>query len=432
METTGGREYLSHMKMSLSHWMKDLVSWLKQFTKLCGRLSFRGLHDQKRVQNGTRTWPLACSVLVFSSAQLGKKASPGGSGRVSQYLLGWVYLELTNIAWLQTLIYGVAQSLLTILTTLRFLITAFIAVQSPPGSQQAIQQLRKLKVAHDNLNAGIIPWVLVYPFFAFFPARSSLLNYLNDSNQPKGVTRLQFATVAFGLSLVMCLTEGLTPDRMASSKHQPNFEAGSSLFSRLTFSYMNSFISKMNKSNLINTFSLEHNIPLLKFDYTAAKNVLEFRRTVGSLNQESKTAASLVFSLVWHFRWEILLQEMFATLRAASVVVPPLLMGKLLQDMGKEHVPLHVLLLYCGGIFFFQQFSTIAIGQASYIGSKLLVRIQATLMAEIFSKVQTRKLRSETSQGQIISLMSSEVGLVANSVGFLWVRYQVVTPFPVY
>lgn len=273
---------------------------------------------------------------------------------------------------------------------------------------------------------------MVHPLISFFIVRSTVLNYLKDPLQQTNITQLHLSSATFVISLVIFLIEGLTPDKIPhneedpSSGVQPNPELGTCLLSRLTFYYMNAFIWKCQLTSTSAPMSLDE-IPALTHDEGVAKNLLEFRQTVETLNQGRENPRSLTATVFWHFRYQIVEAGIWAALRSITIVIPPLLMGKLLHEIsrtasGKSDVPFHVLLLYAAGIFFVQQVSVITIGQASYIGTKLKIRISGLLTAEICSKIQRKKV-SDQGQGKIVNFISVETNNVGQFVGFLYVLW---------
>lgn len=90
----------------------------------------------------------------------------------------------------------------------------------------------------------------------------------------------------------------------------------------------------------------------------------------------------------------------FPDIRVAVVALPPLFLQGILGHINKrqrgEDAPLHVALLYAGGLFFFQILGALAASQSLFIGRRICVRLRCVVSMGLFLY---RKC-----QGQLISI----------------------------
>lgn len=235
--------------------------------------------------------------------------------------------------------------------------------------------------SYTTLELNIIPWLFVYTFISFFNFRSSLLSH----SAPPSSTLLKIDTFIFLLSLAMCSFEIFSPRPSEfSSENEKNpvtkpLEPHASLFSLATFSFMDRFLlSHPFPSSPATTPPpiTRTSIPDLRADDKTARVLLGYRQDCNSLGP----GRSVTIKLLWHFRSELLLQQFWGYLHAIFIVLPPLFLQQILRFIEKrdrgDAAPIHVVLLFLGGMFLTQIGESLITGQASIIGKRVCIRLR--------------------------------------------------------
>lgn len=305
--------------------------------------------------------------------------------------------------WL--LILSIYKFILSFLTKLR-------RFQSPtlPYRSSSLYQIIELQT---------ITFFLIFSITTFFDARSAVLTYFFGSTSPEAL----FRNVAlFSISTTCALVEITIarPSRFFSySTTLPvSPEIHSSLLSLALFSFINPFMYTVALQKEKYSMNI---VPDLRPDDKAASVVLSYRTDTASLAR-SKYFSGLACRLVYHFRSELLQQQLWSFLRVATVALPPLFLQAILAHISKrsrgEPAPLHVGLLYAFGLLISQMIAGLAASQALFIGRRVCIRLRSTIIAEVFQKALRRKdqaSHSKVEEGKVKDDVTEEDKEKANA-----------------
>lgn len=252
---------------------------------------------------------------------------------------------------------------------------------------------------YTTLEFHIIPWFITYSFISFFDARTALLDYIYEPTPFDTLTLAREGSI-FALAFLLLLIELFAPrasqfsSRSSVNKsHRDILNAGdrpvapemnASLYSILTFSYVSSFMYSA-------AFPGKDSAPIslatiadLRPDDKTARVLLSYRQDVAFLNssrlRKGKKAHGLTLLLFYHFRAQLLHQQLYSYVRVALVALPPLFLKLLLAHINKrsrgESAPMHVAILYAVGMGVTQIVSSLAAGQALFVGRRVCIRLR--------------------------------------------------------
>lgn len=248
---------------------------------------------------------------------------------------------------------------------------------------------RRLPNLYTTIEIHTIPWYLAYSVVSFLALRSCLL--ANDRHS------LSIWAPVFALTSTLCLIEAFSPrlSRYPSSGAQdlpPSPEIHSSLFGLATFSFLDAFMFKSAFPRVYGVPPLSMaSVPDLRPDDKTARVLLGYRRDMANTTPAFIKRRGLTWRLVWHFRQELLQQQMWAYLRSTVVCAPPLLLRALLRHISERDQPVHVAVMYAFALMLLQIASALAESQALYIGRRLCIRLRSVVVGEIFTKALRRK-----------------------------------------
>ncbi|KAK8058473.1 hypothetical protein PG994_008921 [Apiospora phragmitis] len=163
---------------------------------------------------------------------------------------------------------------------------------------------------------------------------------------------------------------------------EPSREPLASVFSLMTFSWVDSVLWEGYKSPLV----MEKVWNLLPKD-KAAYVLADYR--------QFKKNTRLIFHLAKYFKSDLILQCLWALASGVLTFAPTLLLKAILEYVEKpEMAPVNVLWLYVILLPIADIIRSIADGQALWIGRKICIRIRAIIIGDIYAKALRRKAAS--------------------------------------
>lgn len=193
-------------------------------------------------------------------------------------------------------------------------------------------------------------------------------------------------------SLVTLLTIIASGSRMGNAaveiEHEgdlePSREITASVFSLLTFSWLDPLVIKGYKQ----TLDISDVWNLIPEDKAA---------TVLANYRQLKKTSSLAAHLLKHFKGPLLLQAAYAAAAGVLTFVPTLLLKLILEYVEAPGINsassawFYVILLFFGSVF-----SAIVNGQAFFIGRKVCIQLRAIIIGEIYAKALRRRAAATT------------------------------------
>ncbi|KAM0790888.1 hypothetical protein ACM66B_004727 [Microbotryomycetes sp. NB124-2] len=313
----------------------------------------------------------------------------------------------TGGSWLVSGVVAWAITVALVLAKLAISYSRRLNALSRPGAPH-----RSVPTAYNLIEFLVIPWYCFSTVIQLFDMRSVLLG---RSRVALGRSVATFVVTVALFSLEMFAPR---PSQFASrsnksrstqdSKLPKQPELHASLFSILTFSFMESFMFRSAFPKLFNAPKLSmETVPDLRPDDKTARVLLSYRRDMTKAETTFPRAfkkANLSVKLMWHFRRELLLQQAWSFFKIAFVNMPALFMRALLADVSKrgrgEYAPVHVSFLYAAGMAATQIIASLASSQTLYIGRRLCIRMRSIIVGEVFTKALRRKDHSGRSNAQ--------------------------------
>ncbi|KAK4050877.1 Transporter of the ATP-binding cassette (ABC) [Microbotryomycetes sp. JL201] len=288
--------------------------------------------------------------------------------------------------------------------------TALVCIKLAISFARRVNALSRPSASHRSSPAAytvieflVIPWYCIFTMIQLFDMRSVLLG--------RSRIALGRSVATFIVALVVSTVELFAPrpSRFSSrsdgvrTAHDSNLpkqpELHASLFSIMTFSFMEGFMFRSAFPKLLNAPKLSMDtVPDLRPDDKTARVLLSYRRDMGraeALFPRLFERANLSVKLLWHFRRELLLQQAWSYFKIVFVNLPALFMRALLADVSKrgrgEYAPVHVSFLYAAGMAATQIIASLAGSQALYIGRRICIRMRSIVVGEVFTKALRRK-----------------------------------------
>ncbi|EGG04689.1 uncharacterized protein MELLADRAFT_117018 [Melampsora larici-populina 98AG31] len=290
-----------------------------------------------------------------------------------------------NAAWLlpHVLMWGLASILSIVKLRL-----SMIRKQEHPGD------------TYSNLETLLIPTYLLFLPFAFYTARGAILVHLDHSSSSESLylATLQEANFAIlllitGLELCSSRPTRLLPTRGLTSKTSqpssvevipPPLEPRSSLLALAYYAHTDGYLWR-------HTFktATQASIPDLRPDDKTAAVLFRWRHDQAEYAKLG-IKPSLLRSLAWHLRYELLGQQFYAWFNAIGALLPPFflqhILGFISAKAAGEDLPNHLGVLYAFGMLCTQVFLAFSQAEALFLGRRLSVRIRALFIALIFTK----------------------------------------------
>lgn len=240
----------------------------------------------------------------------------------------------------------------------------------------------------------LLAWLFTLPNF-----RSSILYPYSDRSRGFHILQFIFSSALFVNNFSAKL--GDHPIKLyASDGLQPSAELVSSLFSQVTFSWIDPIIWKgfWTSLQLSDVWSLRQD------DY--ARNVLQAFRSI-------KTTVGLAGRMGIYFRTYLLVSFAWALLNAIFAFGPPFLMKRILEYVDDPiKTPSNVVWLYVLGMLLCGILGNIVSGQSLFIGRRICIRIRAIIIGELYAKALRRRT-SPTTDKKLDSSGDTNDGIIA-------------------
>ncbi|KAF8428575.1 hypothetical protein EV426DRAFT_584868 [Tirmania nivea] len=214
--------------------------------------------------------------------------------------------------------------------------------------------------------------------FITVPFRSALIH--PASPLARGLIIAEFVFIAILCTIALSSRWGNKPVvQEVHERMEPSREPLASLFSLMTFSWVDSIVWK----GYWKSFELE-DVWALREDDVAVVVLSTYRQT--------KKTASLAFHLLRHFERDLVIQATWAVVQATFAFAPTLFLRVILEyvddpgDTPKNVAWLFVMLLFVTAVI-----SAIGSGQSLYIGRRISIRLRAVIIGEVYSKALRRK-----------------------------------------
>ncbi|KAH9820672.1 hypothetical protein DFH28DRAFT_884295 [Melampsora americana] len=250
------------------------------------------------------------------------------------------------------------------------------------------------------LETLLIPTYLLFLPFAFYNARTAVLVHLDrsSSSESRHLAILQesdFLILLLIVVLELCSSRPtrLLPPRGSTLKVSepspveaipPPLEPRSSLLALAYYAHTDGYLWR-------HTFktATQASVPDLRPDDKTAAVLFRWRQDQAEYARLG-IQPSLLRSLAWHLRYELLGQQFYAWFNAIGALLPPFFLQHILgfisaKAAGKD-VPNHLGVLYAFGMLCTQVFLAFSQAEALFLGRRLSVRIRALFIALIFTK----------------------------------------------
>ncbi|KAF8533369.1 P-loop containing nucleoside triphosphate hydrolase protein [Trichophaea hybrida] len=238
-------------------------------------------------------------------------------------------------------------------------------------------------------NAFSILWdhtVFIYLFnflFLVVPFRSALVHPDSQLSQVLMVAR--FALVCILCIIMVSVRKGnsvVVQELMGDL--EPSREPVASLFSLASFSWVDGIVWKGYWKPL--TFNDVWN---LRNDDMAVSVLGSFRQT--------KKTVSLAWSLLKHFKRDLIIQALWAGFASLFIFAPTLLLRIILEYIERpEDTPKNVAWLFVTLLLVTASIVAIGNGQALFIGRRICIRLRAVVIGEVYAKALRRKAAAGT------------------------------------
>lgn len=228
--------------------------------------------------------------------------------------------------------------------------------------------------------------------FSWASVYSARLHPFNEASK-------MFHTVVFLLCTVLFIatfstSTGNRPVVLYSTGgNEPSTEPKSSLFSLISFSWINPLIWEgywrpLNTEDIWDLREDDHAYQVLK----------QFRKIPRVRNNKP---VNFAWRMCIHFRREIALAGFWALFYSFTTFGPSMLLKKILEYVDDPTiVPSHVAWLYVFGIFVFTIVDSVANNQALFIGRRICIRMRAIIIGEVYAKaLRRREVPSNAKEG---------------------------------
>ncbi|RPB26876.1 hypothetical protein L211DRAFT_804498 [Terfezia boudieri ATCC MYA-4762] len=214
--------------------------------------------------------------------------------------------------------------------------------------------------------------------FITVPFRAALIH--PTSPLARGLTITEFVFISILCTIALSSRWGNKPVvQEVHGEMEPSREPLASLFSLMTFSWVDSIVWKGYWKSL----ELE-DVWALRADDVAVVVLSTYRQT--------KKTASLAFHLLRHFERDLVIQATWTVIQATFAFAPTLLLRVILEYVDDPgDTPHNVAWLFVILLFVTAVISAIGTGQSLYIGRRISIRLRAVIIGEVYSKALRRK-----------------------------------------
>ncbi|KAI5791332.1 P-loop containing nucleoside triphosphate hydrolase protein [Pyronema domesticum] len=160
---------------------------------------------------------------------------------------------------------------------------------------------------------------------------------------------------------------------------EPSREPVASLFSLASFSWVDGIVWQ------------GYWTPLKLEDVWALRNDDVAMAVLSNFRQTKKTA-SLAWTLVKHFKRDLIIQALWAAFASLFIFAPTLLLRVILEYIDHpEDTPANVPWLFVTMLLITASIVAVGNGQALYIGRRICIRLRAVIIGEVYAKALRRK-----------------------------------------
>ncbi|KAG0140699.1 hypothetical protein CROQUDRAFT_664859 [Cronartium quercuum f. sp. fusiforme G11] len=253
-----------------------------------------------------------------------------------------------------------------------------------------------------KIEKGLIPIYLLFLPFTFYDTWNALLFQFDQSSSPLLYRLVALRESTFIILTIITLIElctprptKLLPPRKSISKASqqtlpdtipPPLEPRSSLLSLAYYAHSDKYLWQ----HAFKT-ATKASIPDLRADDKTASVLFRWKYDQAEYTKMG-IKPSLLRSLGWHFRSEILTQQFFAWFDAVGALLPPFFLQRLLGFISDKasgdsnQKPNHVPILYAIGMLATQLFLAYTQSASLFTGRRLSVRLRALFISLIFTK----------------------------------------------
>lgn len=219
----------------------------------------------------------------------------------------------------------------------------------------------------------LFTWIFNLPNF-----RSSLIHPYSEVSKKFHIAQFVFCTILFVNNFSVRI--GDHPARLFMREgFEPSLESVASIFSLVTFSWINPILWK----GYFNTLNV-HDVWELHEEDQATSVLQRYRK--------AKQSFGLALRAILHFKHSILLASFWAACNAFTTLVPTLLMNQILEYIeDPSRAPKRLIWLFTFGMLFFGIADNVFLGQSIFIGRRMSMRLHTILIGEIYSKALRRR-----------------------------------------
>ncbi|SCU78640.1 LAFA_0A07668g1_1 [Lachancea sp. 'fantastica'] len=168
----------------------------------------------------------------------------------------------------------------------------------------------------------------------------------------------------------------------------PSIEPVTSIFSFITWSWLDGFIWEANKQSI----KIKDIWGLMLEDYS----LFVLKKYKNSIKNKNR---SFSHNLFWFFLKYLGLQGFWACFDSVLSFVPTLLLKRILEYVDDQSTaPKHLAWFYVCAMFFCRIAVAICQSQALFLGRRVCIRMKAIIISEIYSKALRRKVSPNTSK----------------------------------
>lgn len=215
-------------------------------------------------------------------------------------------------------------------------------------------------------------------FFVCIPFRSAIIHPLSEVLRNADIARFVFISILCIVTIsvrkgntvvVQAISDGLEPSK----------EPLASLWSLASFSWIdrliwNGFWKPLDLQDIWN----------LRNDDLAVTVLMNYRQT--------KKTANLAWSLLKHFKRDLIIQSLWAAFGALFVFAPTLLLRVILEYIAApDKMPRNVAWLFVALMLVTGTIVAVGNGQSLFIGRRICIRLRAVIIGEVYAKALRRK-----------------------------------------
>ncbi|KAH3683179.1 hypothetical protein WICPIJ_005848 [Wickerhamomyces pijperi] len=225
---------------------------------------------------------------------------------------------------------------------------------------------------------------LVLLFSKILILRSALIGH----TQAEATYVSEFLVLAILFVNLLTSTVGFTAPKIfiTDENIKPASEPTSSFFDLMTFSWINSFLSKayQNAIEYADVWDLRKD----DYSYYVIKDFKKFSEAYPNWSFQNR--------LIWFFRYFLLTQAAWCLTESIILFIPTMILRQVLEFVEhRESGSLSLAWFYVFAMFFFKFISVIASGQALFTGRRVCIRLKSLVISEIYGKALRRRVSQQ-------------------------------------